>query len=471
MKSDELCSLSAARLAALIAKREVSPVEVLDATLARIDRLEPKLNCFVTVLRDEARAAAQEAERAIAAGNYRGPLHGIPVALKDIFELAGSRTTASSKIMAAHVSQSDCTVARRLKDAGAVIVGKTNLHEFAIGVTTNNPHFGPTRNPWDTSRIPGGSSGGSGAAVAASLCTAATGTDTGGSIRIPSFYCGIVGLKPTFGRVSKAGVVVLSWTLDHTGPMTKSVEDAAIFMQAIAGYDPADPSSADVPVPDFRQAVGREVKGLRLGVPREFFFDAVEPEVESAVRAAIATLEGLGVTVEEISLPHIHYTPGAFSAIIQSEAAAFHEPWLTTRPQDYGADVRARLEAGRTILATQYVNAQRARTVIKGDFERALAKVDAIATPTVPAVAVPIGEETVQIKGKTYELRPTANRLTSPINMTGLPAISLPCGFSANGLPIGMQLVGRAFDEPMLLTLAHAYEASTEWHNRQPPVA
>ena len=470
MGNTELCFLTAGQLASLIANREVSPVQVLDSVLERIDKLEPKLNCYVSVLRDEARAAAVAAEREIGAGNYRGPLHGIPVALKDIFDLAGTKTTASSKIMSDYVAAADSAVARRLKEAGAVIIGKTNLHEFAFGITTNNPHFGPTRNPWDLNRIPGGSSGGSGAAIAASMCIAATGTDTGGSIRIPAFFCGIVGLKPTFGRVSKAGVVVLAWSLDHTGPMTKTVEDAAIFMDAIAGYDAEDSSTVDVPVPEFRRAIGREVKGMRVGIPREHFFENLEDEVEDAVRAAVETLVGLGVEVEEVSLPHMRYASSVFPTIIQSEAAAFHEPWLVSRPQDYGLDVRSRLEVGRTVLATQYINAQRARGLIRDDFVKALERVDAIVTPTVPLVAPYIGVDSVEIEGVVSEVRAAATRFTSPINLTGLPAISVPCGFSALGLPIGVQLVGRAFDEATLLALAHAYEASTEWHLRRPPL-
>jgi aspartyl-tRNA(Asn)/glutamyl-tRNA(Gln) amidotransferase subunit A len=470
MAINELCTLPASHLATLLRKREVSPVELLASVLARVDRYEPQLNCFVSLLREEAMAAARLAESEIRSGAYRGPMHGIPVGLKDIFDVAGVKTTASSRILADNVASGDSGVARLLKQAGAVILGKTNLHEFAFGVTTNNPHYGPTRNPWDTARVPGGSSGGSGAAVAASLCTAATGTDTGGSIRIPASLCGIVGLKPTFGRVSKAGVTPLAWSLDHAGPLTKSVEDAAIFLQAIAGYDRDDPTTVDVPVPEYRAAIGRDVKGLRLGVPREFFYDVVDEEVEAAVRSARDHFASLGVAVEEVSLPHIAYTTAAFPAIIHAEAASYHEPWLLTRPQDYGEDVRSRLEIGLTVLATQYVNAQRARVVLMADFAAALQQVDALVTPTMPTAAVPIGAETVVVRGEARDLRPTYNRLTSPINLVGLPALSVPCGFSAAGLPIGLQLVGRAFDETTLLTLGHAYETSTEWHVRQPPL-
>ncbi|MHB1133284.1 MAG: amidase [Chloroflexota bacterium] len=470
MSTTDLSMLSGAQLAAKVRTREVSPVEVVDAALARIEHLEPRLNAFVTVMTEQARAAAQTAEHEIAAGNYRGPLHGLPVCHKDICDVAGVKTTASSRILAENVAQRDATVTRLLKEAGAVIMGKTNLHEFAFGVTTNNPHYGPTRNPWDTTRVPGGSSGGTGSAVAAGLCVAGTGTDTGGSIRIPAGLCGIVGLKPTFGRVSKAGVVPLSWSLDTVGPLARTVADAAVFLQAIAGPDAADPTTANKPVPDYTAALGREIKGFRLGVPRQYFFDAIDEEVEAAVRAAVEHLATLGVTVVEVDLPHWEYITPAFTPIIHAEAASFHEAWLLSRPEDYGADVRTRLEVGRTVLATQYVNAQRARVVVRGDFERALQHVDAMVSPTLPATAVPIGQELINLRGEQRELRATYNRLTSAVNLAGLPALSLPCGFDRQGLPIGMQLIGRAFDESTLITMGDAYEKTTEWHLRQPPV-
>lgn len=470
MAVSELCFSTAAELGRLISRREVSPVEVVDAFLARIQALDPALNCYVTVVADAALAAAEAAEREIGFGNYRGPLHGVPVALKDLFDLAGAKTTASSRILAENVATKDSAVTRRLKQAGAVILGKTNLHEFAFGITTNNPHYGPTRNPWDLARVPGGSSGGSGAAVAASLTCLATGTDTGGSIRIPAALCGIVGLKPTFGRVSKAGVVPLAWSLDHAGPMTKTVEDTAIMMDVIAGYDPDDPSSAQVETPGFRAAIGADVSRLRIGVPGNFFFDDVDDEVASAVEAAARLFASLGVAVEDVSLPHVGYASAAFPVTIQSEAAAFHEPWLLSRPQDYGADVRQRLETGRTALATEYINAQRARAIITADFQRALGLVDALIVPTVPAAAAPIGEETVTIGGRQLELRPTYTRFTSPINLTGLPSLAMPCGFTRTGLPVGFQLVGRFFEEPTLLSLGHSYQMATDWHKRRPPV-
>lgn len=470
MNSTDLCFLSVADLGALIERREVSAVEVAQTYLTRIEELEPRLNAYVCVLGEQSLAEARKVDEAIAAGKYLGPLHGAPVALKDIFDLAGTKTTASSKILADNLVHTDSTVTRKLKAAGAVFVGKTNMHEFAFGITTNNPHYGPTRNPWDTTRVPGGSSGGSGAAVSAGLCAAATGTDTGGSIRIPAALCGTVGLKPTFGRVSKAGVLPLSWSMDHAGPLTRTVEDAAIFLAAIAGYDPSDTTSADVPVADYRAALGAGVRGMRLGVPRDFFFAQLDPDVRRAVEEAVAVFRLLGVAADDAALPHMAYAPTVVPLTIQSEAAAYHEHWLRTRPQDYGADVRRRLEVGRTALATDYINAQRVRSMIKADFDQALDLFDGLIVPTIPTVAVPIGEDRVEVDGQIFGVRPTYTRFTSPINLTGLPAISIPCGFSAGGLPIGFQLVGRAFDETTLLSLAHAYEQATEWHDRRPPI-
>lgn len=469
MDAERVCWLSVAELAPLLQRREVSPVELLEAYLARTDRLEPELNCYVSQLRGEARMAARSAEHEIMRGNYRGPLHGVPVALKDLFDLAGCRTTASSKVLADNVAKNDSTVAKKLKAAGAVIVGKTNTHEFAFGGTTDSAYFGATHNPWDTSRVPGGSSGDSAAAVAASLCTAALGSDTGGSIRLPAAFCGIVGLKPTYGRVSLSGVVPLAWSMDHAGPLTRSAADAALLLAAIAGHDPADPTTADLPVPDYPRAVQRSPKGLRLGVPRGYFFEDVDAEVEAAVRSAVAVLAGLGIAIEEVSLPRAAYGRDMFNVVVHSEAAAHHEPWLLERPQDYGADVRARLEAGRMARAVDYLRAQRARGLLREDFVRAFQRVDAIATPTIPTVATTIGAGTVTVNGRQADLRAILGRFTSPINMTGLPAISVPCGF-AHGLPVGLQLVGRAFEEETILALAHAYEGATTWHERRPPV-
>ncbi len=458
----DLTHLTIAQAADRIRARELSPVELTEACLSRIEAVEPRVNAFITVTSDEALAAARTAQDEIAAGKYRGPLHGVPVALKDLFAVAGVRTTAGSKILAGNVSREDSDAAARLKAAGAVILGKLNLHEFAFGATGVNPHYGSARNPWDTECITGGSSSGSGAAVAASECLAALGTDTGGSIRIPASLCGVVGLKPTFGRVSRRGVIPLSWSLDHVGPLTRTVEDAAIVLQAIAGRDPLDASSAGEPVPDYRAALRDGVGGLRLGVPREFSFEGLDPEVEAAVRKAIALLGEMGARVAEVPLPHIAEAPAAVTAIMLPEALAYHQKWVAERPDDYGDDVRYRLEMGALYSAVTHVQAQRFREMIVQAWRRdVFSKVDILATPTTLVPAPPILEGGLDA---TFSLI----RLTNPLNLMGVPAISVPCGFTPPGLPIGLQLIGRWFDEATVLRAAHAYEQATDWHKRRP---
>ncbi len=464
MTTADLHRLSISEAAALIKERKLSPVELTQACLDRIDRLQPQLNAFITLTADDAVKTAREAEAEIARGDHRGPLHGIPIALKDLFDVSGVPTTAGSKILAGNIAAADSASAARLRDAGAVILGKLNLHEFAYGATGVNPHFGACRNPWDTERICGGSSSGSGSAVAAGLCFAALGTDTGGSIRIPASLCGIAGLKPTFGRVSRRGVVPLSWSLDHVGPMTRSVADCAIVLQAIAGHDPLDASSANEAVPDYSESLETGIEGLRAGVPRELFFDNLDPEVEGPVRAAIKTLEGLGARVTEIGLPYITEIPGGLTAIMLPEALAYHQKWMAERPNDYGDDVRYRLELGATYLAVHYVQAQRLRErAVAAWRERVFDKVDLIVTPTTAAAASRIGESDLSV---TFGLI----RNTNPINFLGLPALSVPCGFTAAGLPVGMQLIGRWFEEATVLRASFAYEQATDWHERRPPL-
>jgi aspartyl-tRNA(Asn)/glutamyl-tRNA(Gln) amidotransferase subunit A len=454
--------LSLATAAGLIESRELSPVELTDVSLERIEKLDGKLNAFITVMAEEARREAAVAEEEIASGNYRGAMHGIPVGLKDLLAVAGVRMTAGSKILADHVPDEDGEVTRRLKGAGAVIIGKLNMHEFAYGATGVNQHYGPARNAWDTSRITGGSSSGSGAAVAAGQCLGAIGTDTGGSIRIPASLCGVVGIKPTFGRVSRRGVVPLSWALDHVGPLTRTVEDGAIFLQTIAGKDPEDESSADEPVRDYRAALDGGVAGLRIGVPDTYFFDGLDAEVAWAVRKAVGTLEGLGATVSEVSLPRLDELGPALTSLMLSEATAYHQKWLNERPDDYGDSVRFRLELGATISAVSYVQAQRLREIMVREWkETVFSEFDLLAAPTTSLAAPPIDES---------ELATTFNliRLTNPFNFMAVPAVSVPCGFTEGGLPIGLQLVGQWFDEVTVLRAAHAYEQSTEWHKRRP---
>jgi aspartyl-tRNA(Asn)/glutamyl-tRNA(Gln) amidotransferase subunit A len=466
-----LALLPVAALAERLRRREVSPVEITRLYLDRIAALDPTLSAFITVTADQALAEAAAAEREIAAGHYRGPLHGVPVALKDLFYTAGVRTTAGSKILADFVPAEDATVVARLRAAGAISLGKTNLEEFAFGATSINPHYGACRNPWDPTRIAGGSSGGSAAAVAAGLCGAALGTDSGGSIRQPSALCGLVGLKPTYGRVSRHGVVPLSWSQDHVGPMTRTVRDAALVLQVIAGHDPRDAASSPAPVPDYLADLEAGVRGLRLGLPRDFFFDRVEPEIAAAVRAAAQTLAGLGARVEEIPLPHAHLTYAAGATILFAEAAAYHEPWLRARPAAYGPLVRDRLRVGAALLATDYLKAQRARAALVAETRRLFADVDALLTPTVPVAAPRQDADRIRWPDGTEEdVRGATLRFTRPFNLLGFPAISVPCGFTADDLPIGLQIVAGPFAERTVLQVARAYEAATAWGARHPAV-
>ncbi|HKZ52484.1 MAG TPA: amidase [Candidatus Acidoferrales bacterium] len=465
---DKFALLPLSQLAPLIRKKDLSPVELLEAILTRIERFDSQLNSYITVLADSARAEARQAEKEILNGHYRGPLHGIPVSIKDLFATRGARTTCGSKVLADWVPDYDATAVARWREAGAVIVGKTNMHEFAYGVTNNNPHYGPVRNPWDLERVPGGSSGGSGAAVAASLCTASLGSDTGGSIRIPSAVCGVVGIKPTYGRVSRYGAIPLAWSIDHVGPLAKSVEDAALLLAALAGPDPKDTTGSDRPVPDYTQGLSGEVGGVRLGIPEQYFFEHVDPEILTAVQQAIRSLEQLGASAQPVSLPHLENCAAMEAHITLAEATSYHEPHMRTRIDDYGDGVRIDLEAGRYLLATDYVKSQRARALLLEVFGRAFEQVDVIVSPTLPAFPPLIGELYVQSGDLREHVIDAFLRFSIPYNLTGLPAISVPCGFSSSGLPIGLQIAGRAFDEPTVLRVAHAYEAHTEWHLRKP---
>ncbi len=470
MAPDALTRLSLAEAAEQIRRRALSPVELTRAYLDRIHRLDGSLHCYLTVLQTEATAAAEAAEREIGQGRYRGPLHGIPVALKDLVMTRGIRTTCGSRILREWVPEADATVAARLAQAGAILLGKLNMHEFAYGPTGVNPHYGTAANPWKRGHMPGGSSSGSGAAVAADLCAGALGTDTGGSVRIPASLCGIVGLKPTYGRVSRAGVIPLAWSLDHVGPMTRTVMDAGLLLQVLAGRDPRDPSTVDRPVPDYIREMERDARGIRLGIVRDLFFERLDPEVRSAVEGAAHALEALGVSLEEIRLPRIQHAGAASFAIIASEATAYHERYLKTRAAEYGPDVRARLGTGQFVLATQYLKAQRARRVIQAEVEAVLHRVDALLTPTTPLPAPRVEEETVTLEGVRQDVRGWLTRCTRPFNVTGHPALSVPCGLTTAGLPIGLQLIGRLFDEGTLLRLGRAYETASPLRNRRPPL-
>jgi aspartyl-tRNA(Asn)/glutamyl-tRNA(Gln) amidotransferase subunit A len=461
--SEDLVFSGIAELAPRLAAKELSPVEVTEAALERIERLEPKLNAFITVTADSARAAARAAETAIMAGDHLGPLHGIPVAIKDLYATRGVGTTYGSPLLADWMPGFDAAVVERLQRAGAVLVGKTNLHELAYGSTSANAHYGPVRNPWRLDHHPGGSSGGSAAAVAAGMSYAAMGSDTGASIRQPAACCNLVGIKPTFGRVSKYGALPLSWSQDHAGPLTRTVRDAALVLQALAGHDPRDPSSMHLAVPDFSAGLECGVRGTRIGVARAFFFDSCDPEVSAAVEAALAVLEDQGAIVEDAALPDMAaaYTVGTITIAV--EGAAYHAAELRARPELFSEELRASFELGSFYSGTDYVQAQRLRQHLMIETERALAHLDAVLMPTSPVPATPI-------EGTPPEHAMLRPRNTMPFNVLGLPALSVPCGFTAGGLPIGLQIVGKAFDEAGILRIARAYEQATDWHRRRPPV-
>lgn len=453
-------SLSAA--AGQIRARELSPVELTDSVLGRIDAVENTLNAFAAVTSDVARKAASDAEQEIMAGTYRGALHGIPLGVKDLYETAGIPTTSSSQVRASFVPDTDAAMVEKLLTAGMVLVGKTHTHEFAYGATTPT-----TRNPWDPERVPGGSSGGSGAAVAAGECMVGLGSDTGGSIRIPAAVCGTVGLKPTYGRISRRGVASLSWSLDHVGPLTRNVVDAAHVLAATAGFDRADPATVDVPVPDYvaelAAVAGRGVQGLRVGVPGNFYFDHVDPEVEASVRAAIGVLEGLGATLVEVTVPYAAQYRAVSMGILAPEAAAYHQQDIRANPELYTDEVRVALEAGELVLATDYINALRVRTLIQQAWKAMFDEIDVLAAPSVPIPAPRADQHAITWDDGLTE-RPTdcLVRLSGPANITGLPALSLPTAPTAGGLPVGMQLIGRPFAESTLLATGQAFEAATD---------
>jgi aspartyl-tRNA(Asn)/glutamyl-tRNA(Gln) amidotransferase subunit A len=441
--------------AATLRRREVSSAELTAAALARIERLNPATNAMQTLMADAARERARQADEELARGQDRGSLHGIPIAVKDLFYTKGVRTTCGSKLFANYVPDHDAAVVERLALAGAVLVGKTGMHELAYGITSSNPHFGVVKNPWDRDRIPGGSSGGSGASVAAGMVFMAMGSDTGGSIRIPSSYCGTVGLKPTFGRVSRYGAFPLGFTLDHMGPLARSVRDAAAVLNAIAGYDPRDDTSSRRPVENFVPEPEPSLAGVRIGLPENFYFEHLDPEVDAAVRGALRTAESRGAMVTPLRVPDIAAINTVARMILLAEASAIMEPHLQRRDQ-FGADVLSLLDQGRLVPATDYVNAQRLRRRMQREFDALWQRVDCLATPTTPITAPRIGETTVAIGSESEDARLASTRLVRAINLLGLPAISIPCGNGRRGLPIGLQIVGKPFAEAFILRVAQA---------------
>ena len=463
----DLANLTIATAARALQAKDISSLELTDAYLKRIEQLNPRINAYLTVTAERAREDALRASNELVNGKARGPLHGIPIAHKDLYETAGIRTTGGARIHANHIPVADCTVVRKLREAGTVLLGKLNTHEYAYGVTTNNPHFGPTRNPWDLNRIPAGSSGGSGAAIAAGLATATTGTDTGGSIRMPASVCGVVGLKPTYGRVSKAGVLPLSYRFDHAGPITRTVEDAALMLNVMAGYDPADPTTVRMPVSDVTADLRTGVRGLRIGVPRGYFFDHLEDGIGDAIEAALAEFRRLGADVRDVELPGIELGLGGVFGFLLAEAQEIHAQAMRTRMQDFGLDLQSQLGAVAPPTAALMVGL-RACDALTARMRNLLETVDVLITPTTPIAAALIGQDSVHYGGLEESIVSAMIRCTAPFNATHLPALSLPCGFTRNGLPIGLQIAGRPFDEAMVVRVGHAYEQATDWHLRKP---
>jgi len=456
VKINELLSLDIHSVAPLIRTRKISPVELLEAALQRIEALNPKLNAFITIAGEQARDAARKAEREILRKRYRGPLHGIPIALKDNIETKGLRTTAGSTILANFVPEEDADVVRALRRAGAIIVGKTNLHEFAYGITTENPHYGSTRNPWDLERVAGGSSGGSAVALATGMAFAALGTDTGGSIRIPASLCGIVGLKPTYGRVSCRGVIPLSRSLDHVGPLARSAADAALLLELLSEARHSFRSPFSMRKSSTRTPRRAELRKIMFGRPSKFFFDRLDEEVQSAIETAMNRFEKAGAEVVEISLPDAANSGEAGTQIALAEARRYHESqgYYPARAEEYGDDVRKRLKQGATVRAIDYLQAMETRDRAASEFDAAFACADVIIAPATPVAATRIGESIVKIRGEEETIRSAMVRFSRPANLSGNPALSIPCGWTKNGLPIGLQLIGKRWDERTLLQIA-----------------
>ena len=448
-------------LAPRLRKGEISPLELTRACLDRIEKLNPALNAFITVTADTALAEASQAEAEIRSGEWRGPLHGIPIALKDLMDTAGVRTTSASALHENRIPSADAEVVRRLRNAGAVILGKNNLHEFAYGGSSLISYFGAVHNPWDPARIAGGSSGGSASAVTAALCYAAIGTDTAGSIREPAALCGCVGLKPTYGRVSSTGVIPLSTSLDHVGPLTRSVTDAAIVLQAIAGFDPSDITTEEVPVVDYLSATREATKELRVGVPRKYFFDDLDAEVASTMEHAISGIQTMVTEIREIQLD----VP-TDRTLQAAESYAFHAESVARSADLYQAETVRRIGSGEKISTAEYIQRRRELNEARRNIQRIFADVDLLVTPTTPVAAPTIAE----LMATPEALRPAELKLlrnTRPFNVWGLPAISVPCGFTQGGMPIGLQIAGPEWREDLVLRLAHAYEQATAWHKRE----
>lgn len=467
----DLTALTLRQASQMVQSKKVSPVELTRACLSRIERLNPAVNAFITVTAESALATAREMESEVHRGKWRGPLHGIPIALKDNIDTAGIRTTGASELFKDRVPADDAEVARRLKQAGAVLLGKLNMHEFAYGATSAVSYFGPVHNPWALDRVSGGSSGGSAAAIATSMCFGTLGTDTGGSIRIPSSHCGVVGLMPSYGRVSNRGVIPMAWTLDHVGPICKTVEDAAVVLGLIAGYDEMDPTTVDTPVPDYSAAFRMRVSKLRVGLPRAGFFENLDPEYAKAVEAAIDVLRKLTASVTDVQVPAAIAAP----VIWGPETYAYHAKWLTESPEKYQAATRTQMIRSDEVKPEVYAEARRQVDLVRREIKNVFQKVDLLATPTMktpPATIAASLNAPAPNPPRTPAPNGAAGGNGNPwaFDVYGVPAITLPCGFTSAGLPIGLEISGAPFAETTVLALAHAYEQATDWHLKQPAI-
>ncbi len=466
----ELYQKDVFQLGKLIDSGATSPTEIVQSFLSQIDKHNERLNAFVTVLRETAISAADKATAEISRGQKRGLLHGIPIAHKDLYSTEGILTTAGSEVLAKNIPESNATVVDKLDEAGMIMLGKLNTHEFAYGPTGEFSKFGATRNPWDVTRITGGSSSGSAGAVAAGLVPIATGSDTGGSIRMPAACCGLTGIKPTYGRVSRHGITPLCWSMDHSGPLARSAVDCALFLQACSGYDKNDRATSTRPVPDFMKNIGSSLKGIKIGIPRRYFFDSTQDTIVSFVEDVLKFFETEGAILVEVDIENIEHAATAALAIYLSEATAYHEDNLKECSELYTDSVRGFLELGNHILAKDYLAAQRYRTLLGQSMATTLTSVDIIATPGLTVTAPKLGETAIEINGVETDVFSTMLHNTEPFDLTGLPAIVFPCGFDNNNLPASIQLIGKPFDESLILNAANIYQQNFDWHLLRPTI-
>jgi aspartyl-tRNA(Asn)/glutamyl-tRNA(Gln) amidotransferase subunit A len=460
----DLNKISLLEASTLIRKGDLSPVKLVEACLDRIQRIDPLINAFITVTGEQALTQAENLESELKRGHWRGPLHGIPLGLKDLYETRGIRTTCGTSFFRENFPEDDAFVVKKLRKAGAVFLGKQNMHEIALGITNENPHYGPSRNLWDTNRVTGGSSGGSAASLVAGMCLGSFGSDTGGSIRIPASLCGVVGIKPTYGRVSLRGVIPLSWSLDHAGPLALRVRDAAVLLQAVAGYDPDDPACASHPVEEFLDQIDLGLKGIKVAVAVDEHFRQADDQVLALFDDAVFAFRDLGAAVEEVAFPDARQAALANGTIVVTEGAAFHRQHIEENPSGFGEDVRTRLQTGAAMSGMDYAAARREQAVLRRKFERFFEEYDILLAPATPQTAPPIGKKNPAERARQL------TRFTAPFNLTGLPAISLPCGFTGEELPVGLQVIAGPWRERMLFRAAQAYEQAAGWYTKKPTI-